>query len=256
MIRIRTPLTIVFLALLLWIAWQIVYLRTQKPLAYQGTPLSVWLQDYEFGKQSPGTDKALRAMGTHALPTLMRMLRAKDSPLRLRLLTLAQKQHWVQFHHTPAETLHMRAVLAFHALGAKGKSVVPELIKMYKQAPADGPWAPGAVLAGIGPDASAAIPALLANVTNVNQGARELSVAALGRIHAEPELVIPVLIKALADVSPVRYQAVIGLGLYGKVATNAGPALLDLIKNPTSNHRGNIARALDEIGVPPEAVVA
>ena len=35
----------------------------------------------------------LRHIGTNAIPTLLRRLRAKDSPLTLRLVALAQKQH-------------------------------------------------------------------------------------------------------------------------------------------------------------------
>ena len=44
----------------------------------------------------------LQQIGTNAIPTLLRMLRARDSSFKLKLISLAQKQHFIKFDFVPA----------------------------------------------------------------------------------------------------------------------------------------------------------
>src|SRR5205823_6495064 len=65
---------------------------------YQGRPLSVWLRGFTDDKimdsdqDRDRTYKAVRQIGTNAIPTLLQMLGAKDSALKLKLIALAKKQ--------------------------------------------------------------------------------------------------------------------------------------------------------------------
>src|SRR5690242_12224993 len=69
--------------------------------SYDGKTLSYWLAQYE-GIGSAGADtkepkaiesrEAIRHIGTNALPTLLRMLRAKDSRVKLVLVNLIERQ--------------------------------------------------------------------------------------------------------------------------------------------------------------------
>jgi hypothetical protein len=253
--RIYIALAVLLVILAGVIAWQV--LREREPV-YQGKRLSVWLQgyqvwNYQLREDSPGVDAAVRQIGTNALPTLFRMLSAKDSALRLMLVRFAQQHTYtgtklshtrdgrlyyrtvrrgIGINPTPSETLNFRAVAGFRALGSDASNAVPKLTEIYKQTPGSGPWGPGAALGAIGPAAGEAIPSLLLNVGNTNAGAREIAVRALGEIHSQSQLVVPVLIAALHDpASEVQRQASLALGRYGEKAKAAVPALLEILKH-------------------------
>jgi hypothetical protein len=81
-------------------------LREREPV-YQGKPLSSWLIAVYSTTGTPEAQEeqanaAVRQVGTNVLPTLLRMLRAKDSPLKVKLMALADKQHVIKISYTPA----------------------------------------------------------------------------------------------------------------------------------------------------------
>src|SRR5260370_1169344 len=131
--RSRIALALLFLAVIGGIAW--LALRPSEPM-YKGKRLSVWLENYDHGRSDPGfqeTGEAVRHIGTNAIPTLLRRVRAKDSLLTLRLIALAQKQHVFKVKFKPASILQLEGMVGFQALGADGKDAVAELIRMYEQ---------------------------------------------------------------------------------------------------------------------------
>jgi HEAT repeat protein len=295
--RVHIVLAVLLVMLAGVAAWQ--GLREREPV-YQGKSLSKWLEDYTalrgaftlggatvgfvgagggmqgYRFDSAKVDAAVRQIGTNALPTLLRMLRVKDSALRLKLERFARQHTGFRVEFTPdgtlnvhnvhrvidlsltsSEALRFRAVAAFRALGGEARRAVPELIEIYKQMPERGPWGAGAALGSIGPDASAAIPSLLRNVGNTNAVAREIAVTALGEIHAQPQLVVPALIAALHDpAQSVELAALAALGRYGEEAKTAVPALVAILKaerNPIT--LANAAAVLGRIHADPEVVV-
>ena len=71
--------------------------------------------------------------------------------------------------------------------------------------------------------------------SHTNAVVRNNSIAALGKIKAEPTLVLPALIKCLNDPIPfVRAQAANSLAKFGKEAQSAVPALLELRRKETA----------------------
>jgi hypothetical protein len=200
---------------------------------YLGKPLGVWIADSHATNNPQSRDAAfvaVRAMGTHAIPSLLRVLRAQDSPFKLMLVALAQKQHIIPIHYSQPSLNYDLATVALFELGPKAKSAVPELLRIYEENPSPKIRydIPG-VLGSIGPDAKAAIPLLLRNAASTSPVVRDCAVEALGGIHAEPDLVVPVLVKALQDPAPtIQRKAIAALGKYGPQAKGAFPALLEL----------------------------
>ena len=79
---------------------------------YHGKPLSSWLKAYRINESIPveawkrqgqEADEVVRQLGSAALPSLLRMLRAKDSAWKTELLAWAKRQHYIHINHTPAE---------------------------------------------------------------------------------------------------------------------------------------------------------
>ena len=103
-------LAVLFVALVGVIVWQVAQ-PADEPI-YKGKPLSGWLKAYVNNAKSSDdpqllkVNEAVRQAGTNAIPTLLRLLRAKDSALKLKLMDLAEIQHIIKIRFTPAEELN------------------------------------------------------------------------------------------------------------------------------------------------------
>ena len=113
--------------------------RRQVGPVYLGKALSQWLEEVPDGwdspvegRQKPAVAKAVRAMGTNALPTLIKMMEARDWPPKPRLLWLASNLlHLDLMRHTnPAERQNVRALFGFCALGTNANPAVPALTNL------------------------------------------------------------------------------------------------------------------------------
>jgi hypothetical protein len=231
-------------------AWQGLSLR--EPL-YQGKPLSSWLQAYrlhglagvetwQVRTEQQMADEAVRKAGTNALPTLLRMLRANDSALKVKLMRLAQRQHFVRVKYTPAEELNYQASCAFGVLRGKGQSAVPALMEIAdKNISHDSQWYAITALAFVGMSAKEVIPSLSRWATDADSRVRLYAVNALGEIRAEPDRVVPVLTKALRDLdSGVQTDAAVALGKFGSNAKLAAPALVGLLNAQSNSENSRV----------------
>ncbi len=70
-----------------------------------------------------------------ATPTLLRMLRAKDSVLTIKLMALVRKQKVVKFDYFPASLQNSQAAWAFAALDGMDNSAVPKLVGIAEHLP-------------------------------------------------------------------------------------------------------------------------
>jgi hypothetical protein len=230
-------------------------LRPAPEPVYQGKRLSVWLHGYEGLNminmdRRRETTEAVRNMGTNVIPFLLRRLRQTDSSFNNRLLQLLAKQHIVKISYTPARDLNLEAEEAFNALGARASNAVPELIRIYSgNISKDSQWTVAASLGSIGPAASNAVPLLLEHASagptsNTNntffseavQPVRRSAITALGRIHAQPATVVPVLAELLGESNlSIQTSAAIALGEFGSNAKPAVPAMIKFYNNETDN---------------------
>ena len=109
---------------------------------------------------------AVRGLGPKAVPYLTRMLRERDSALKIR----AMRWRWAQWLGTkplftdvlePAWRKSRTAAQTLSLLGTAAKDAVPDLIKALESSPDEETRRFAAVCLGaIGPEAAAAVPAL------------------------------------------------------------------------------------------------
>ncbi|MDB6111320.1 MAG: repeat protein, partial [Pedosphaera sp.] len=242
------------IAVLCGLGWLV--FRSREPV-YHGKTLSHWLGIYTspprnaFARRE--AEDAVRHIGTNAIPTLLRMLRAKDSGFTASLIRSLSRQQLLKIRFTGALERNMQAMNAFATLGATAKEAVPELIRIHDQNISwDSRWATVFALGGIGPAAKEAIPLLLHGMPNADQSIRFATVRALGQIHAEPALVVPVLTDRLQDGDPeVRVVAASALGQFGADARPAIPTLRAWLTDKDSRMREAVTSALQQID--PEA---
>ncbi|MDB6063861.1 MAG: lyase domain protein repeat-containing protein [Pedosphaera sp.] len=261
--RKRVPILfmIVAIAIVGAIAW---WMSAPKEPVYQGKRLTTWLQAYNVTNVTSAnrdlvvermkrTDEVVRNIGTNAIPTLLRLLRAKDSALKLKLIHLAQKQHWVTIRPVPARDWNGMAPRAFAQLRHDADTALPALVDIYEQnISPESRYCALEIIGHLGLPAKRIVPTLLAQASDPNQWIRLEAVSVLGEIHCEPEQVVPALMKALHDPDvSIRITAAIGLGAFGPAARQAVPALVDSLKDENRGVRARAAKSLRAID--PEA---
>jgi hypothetical protein len=210
---------------------------------YEGRTLSSWLNHHVASSaarppyNSPGwrqADKALRAIGTDAVPTLLEMISAKDPPPLLRKAKLfAARYPWTGINYRYASELNEEAEYAFEVLGTNAASAVLGLIEIYEQniSPSSQRCAAQA-LGNIGRGAEPALPVLIRQFTHTNDDVRFSAVSAVMHIGGKPEVVIPALTSVLKDSNvSVRWNALVGLSMFGKRARSVVPEILAMLND-------------------------
>ena len=188
---------------------------------------------------------AVCAMGTNAIPTLLKWIAYEQSPSKQS----SQSGAPVPSHHphpplSPEERAY-RSQYAFEFLGAVARPAIPELTRLARTA-SDPKRAEhcAAALAFIGPEA---IPSLLSLATNGPPWTRYYALSVLQRFTSDPEGVqtVPVLIRCL-DNNNTRWP------IDGKAEDNLlsiGPALVvpgltNALQSPSARTRLAAAHCL------------
>lgn len=233
------------------LAWLLRNPSPSEPV-YKGLRLREWLAQNQDGTYvHDGAEDAVRQIGTNAIPTLLQMLRAHDSPLKLKLMELAQKQHVIPIHWAPAEYQAMAAQDAFYILGPIASNAVPGLIQIFKDRISDSSRSLATLsLFDISPASDAAIPVMAKTLMDSNSpaDARVDAAQALAIMSSQPQLAVPALIHGLADPEPqVRALSAESLGSYGTNAEATVPALVNLWKDTNTDVWENTADALLDI---------
>ena len=172
----------------------------QTEAVVDGKPLSEWLRPYGLpgwgsrDKRPPEqahADYAMKELGIHAVPSLLKMLRSRDSKL------------------------NFGAAYGFECLGSQATGSVPDLVAIYESKISDASQAAVAQsLGGIGKDAKSAVPVLIRGTTHASEFVRHCSLVALLKIRGDPQQMVPVFLRFLAD-PPNSEYAEIGLELLG-----------------------------------------
>src|SRR6267142_528741 len=171
---------------------------------YQGRRLSEWLTQPDSGRwprqEIIPAEEAIRHMGTNVFPKVEQLLRYRDSALKSQLIRLFHKQSLIRLRITTQMTYHHRAIAACYALGPVAKPLVPKVVEAlarmdpYEQPSAE-QW-----LGSLGPDADAAIPALVGILRDKNNPARPFAADALLSISTHRwDDVLPVFTECLRD---------------------------------------------------------
>ena len=237
------------------LGWETLRPRELNPIVDR-KPLASWLDYYVSGPseaQREMANQALDKAGTNALPTLLWMLRQRDSSFKHKVMELVQRQHFIKVHYIPAERRNQAAYFAFLKLGARAEVAVPALIGIYEQrlSPFSRQCTAGS-LGHIGPAAKRAIPVLLRGMADTNTLVRCDTLLALADFHAEPELVVPALTNALNDPNgKVRLFACMALGEVGR----AGSPNVAKVENPSAEWvRQEVAGLVKSLSDPDSSV--
>jgi hypothetical protein len=234
--------SLVVIAVLGGVAWQIFQSRIPDPI-YQGKHLSYWLAHPPAPVMGPGDsidneevdETAVRHIGTNAIPLLVTYMSAHDSRIKTETIKLMRSQHFVKFGKLfTDEDRHSQAAAGFEVLGSMdlGQSAVPELMRIYKlNLSLRSQTYVVQALGSIGPGAKDSLPLLIEATTNSDVWLRQCSLRALGRMSCEPDVIVPVLARALNDPVPyIRLVAVQSLSNLGPQAKEAIPRLFELRK--------------------------
>ena len=179
--RVTIALTVLAVALVSAIVWQVV--KPSDEPVYQGMPFSEWITtclqtNVRHFEVETMLDEAMGHVGTNAIPSLLRLLRMKDSPLKLRLVALAQRQQIIRIEYLPAKNRNSAGAGGFYELGRSAQNAVPALIEIANQnISRDSQYYAVYSLGCIGPAAKEAVPSLLRWTTDTNDLLRNNSVS-------------------------------------------------------------------------------
>jgi HEAT repeat protein len=188
----------------------------------------------------------LHAIGKKAIPTLLAMLQARDPPLKLKLMELAEKQSLVKTHFTYAAKYRERGIAGFQGLGEEAKEALPELVRLFHVRETNTSWVAALAMARMGPEA---VGILREGLTNQYEWTRAGSAAALSDAGSNAWAAVPDLVGRLKDESShVREWAAYSLGKIGQQAEIVVPALVGRLEDPVRSVSESAVRALAEFG--------
>jgi hypothetical protein len=267
------------------VAFGAFWLSPSQEAAYEGKRLGQWLDEgmtlapddpYSTNQSVRRVVKAVQAIGTNAIPFLLRDMERKQSPWLETAQFRAWKLKLVEKPSFWAWRLN-RSVWGFQALGTNGAPALKRLLALYDgdslavgsaQAAlvALGPFAlpelekrlhatnsmkrriAAGTLAYLGPAAEPAIPSLLAMLDDTNTDVRRMAVGALMKINRQPECLVPLFRGLLRDSNEtIRTCAACGLGRFGLSAKAAIPDLVQTTNDPNPTVVSSARIALKQI---------
>src|SRR5437867_5222939 len=129
-----------------------------------------------------------------------------------------------------------------------GAAAVPVLVELLREgrgsgsAAAEERWTAATLLGQIGPEARAAVPALIEALKDPDPHVRSVAVSALSEVDPKARDAIPALVELLKTDEPMR--AIQALARFGPEAREAVPVLTGLLKDRAADVRWNAARTL------------
>ena len=225
---------------------------------YQERPLSQWLILYdkanEGSPEEAQASAAVRAVGSNAVPYLLKWMADNESALQLpaadafKILKTNAAGAVPELASMLTGTNQLTATLAGSALGHIGAPALPVLLTGLTHRRFRVGVDAGQALVELGTNARPAIPILLRDLEHPNHFYRERAANILGQLHLEPATVVPALTSALDDESgAARFLAISGLANFGTNAQSAVPALARFLTNVDSGVRRTTTNALRQI---------
>ncbi|MDB6028425.1 MAG: lyase domain protein repeat-containing protein [Verrucomicrobiales bacterium] len=204
--------------------WGQRYLLVQNTLRAFGS----WPMRYAFTSHSMAKDgfELLGPSAVRAVPQLMELLRDPD------------------------EDVVANVAMSLSAIGPDARQALPVLMDVAKnrsgRARANAIFA----LGSLGPAAALSADVLIEGTKAADPGVTFYALQSLGRIHAKPEIVVPIL-QAVLDTPQTdntRYDvAIAGLGRFGASSESAVPSIIQHLHNKVDYVRRDATNALEQI---------
>lgn len=231
--------------------------RSDVPPTIHGRRLDDWLGVYRetytpigtaFSSEHIAAQKAIRGLGTNALPTLLRMLRAKDTSVATAAEAACARLH-LKPPWKPGWVKRSEAVCGFKILGEEAAPAASVLASALA-----GPLSAGSrysflnAVSALGPAAKEASPSVVAALKHPDGSVRVAAVSALGRLHIDPGTTLAALAGVINDPVPVvRSRAIREIGRLGADATGLVEQLRGLTNDPVRYVRLDAVAALEAI---------
>jgi peptidoglycan/xylan/chitin deacetylase (PgdA/CDA1 family) len=254
--RVRIAIVILLVALLAWAGC--FFMRLREP-EYQEKKLSRWLREIET---TAGTDsvifsnatRAVRIIGTNAIPTLLTMLAADDPRWQVKTVDWLQDTLNVNLRSKLASAERRQALLGFRVLKRTASPAIPELAaRLINSEPA---IADLTFLALAEIDDPAAVPPLLVALTNANTTLHMAAATTLGLLRSKALAAVPALETALRDPDAgSRAMAARAIGLIGDGSDQTLKALVSMLSETNAEVRASAAMALAAFGTRAEAAL-
>lgn len=252
---------IVLLALLAAVLAGFLYstFRSDEPHC-DGQPLSFWLREIEASSDA-GTERwqraarAVRQMGTNAIPWLLTMLQTPDSKWKTDAVDWLQETVDLDLTETLGSIRGRRAITGFRLLGPA--AAAPALPRLAALATHPDPRISSQALAALGEIGGAVmVPTLVTVLTNGNPTARLQAASSLGALRAQGRTAVPALLETLGDPDfTLRGNAARALGEIALDARRAVPALTGALTDSNTTVRTAAAMALGFFGTQAESAL-
>jgi HEAT repeat protein len=183
-------------------------------LTRTGKPIEGW-QEQLNGHDSRASNEAFTVANERIIPQLTDVMLhdTNDSRLRLSLIDTLNGLPGVQIY--------------FRAAGIRRSEAAQSLGEL-------------------GPAARSAVPALVQAVKGTDEMVHGAAIKALGKIHSDPDTLIPLLIGYLDD-KDLNDEAALALANYGSLAKAAVPKIVPLLQAPDKDARKAATEALKKI---------
>jgi HEAT repeat protein len=228
---------------LLFITW------ARREPSHDGRTLSEWLsQPYDGRVSGEETARAVRAMGTRVLPTLLDWLKTRESRTKRVISALAGRQPLIQLRFESAEERRGIAVAGLYVLATNAAPAIPALAVLIEDTELG-----AAALNGLAAIGLPAWPELLAALTNSH---REVRSAAANWLSHDPFVEMPGTMEALLRLlhdpeAGVQSAAVHTLVNCGKYPELIQPAFVALAADTNYPNRAAVVSALANSTVDP-----
>jgi HEAT repeat protein len=253
---------------------------------YNGRRLSKWLIAYRHAEDQDKAVEAISAIGTNAIPFLLRWLQEPPSPKRTKIRNALP--NWVRnnqfvFHLLDPRLSEatMAAPMGFRVLGTNALPAIPDLVRISQTNNQTAGVMAVVTLAGMGQpglvatltivtngslqhrsfamdwmaknqslysDPAPAIPVLVSCLSDTNSFIVQKAAETLGAFRLQPEIVVPRLADALTNSRPAaRVAAIVALKEYGANAVPALDAISNCLNDRLSGVSNTAARAIEKI---------
>jgi HEAT repeat protein len=225
-----------------------------------GKPLSFWLREIEASPDASTVRwqraaRAVRQIGTNAIPSLLTMLQTPDSLWKAEAVDWLQETVELDLTETLGSIRGRRAITGFRLLGPVVSA--PALPRLAALATHRDPRISSQALSALGEIGGAAmVPTLVTVLTNGNSAARLQAASSLGALRGQGQDALPALVETLGDPDfTLRASAARALGEIALDAGRSVPALRRALSDTNRAVRTSAAMALGYFGTQAESAL-